>query len=55
MWLLVCVWRGGGERERLTVIYSAMTIIEAAQTESPNSVVGGWDFIGKIGELLVKV
>jgi hypothetical protein len=41
--------------EGLTVIYSAMAIIKTAQAESSNSVVGGWDFIGKIGKLFVEV
>lgn len=53
--LSVCVWAGRGKNEGLTVIYSAMAIIEATQTERTNSVVGGWDFIGKIGKLLVEV
>lgn len=43
-------WKGG-----LTVIYCAVAIIEAAQTQSPKSVVGSGDFIGKIGKLFVEV
>jgi hypothetical protein len=32
-----------------------MAIMEAAQTQSSNSVVGSWEFIGKIGKLFVEV
>lgn len=38
--LSVCVLGSGDKRDGLTVIYSAMAIIKATQTESANSVVG---------------